>query len=320
MKNASPTQPMGDAAVRLSRLRLFLALSRTLHGSLDMAAPLMAALLWLGGLPEPRVALLGAGTLFAGYTAVYALNDLIGRRLDRDKLQQQQQNSSDGTYLDSALMRRPLAQEALSRKEALIWTVAWFLLAIAGAWILNPICVAIFLGAGSLEALYCLLVRVSPLRALVNGAVKTAGPMAAVLAVDPHPSLFFLALLFCSIFLWEVGGQNIPADWSDLETDRSLGAKTIPVALGIRPAAAISLVSLLLASILTLILFTVSPLSFSWWHLLPLAGAAVYCLLVPGVRLVLGLSSKDSVLLFNRASFWPLCLLLVALLGIFTRI
>ena len=69
---------------RLSKLPLFLALSRTPHGLLDMAAP-FAALLWLGAFPPLTVMLLGVVTVFAGYTAVYALNDVVDYQNDRKK-------------------------------------------------------------------------------------------------------------------------------------------------------------------------------------------------------------------------------------------
>ena len=59
------------------RLKMFLALSRTPHGVIDMAAPALAALLCLGRFPSPAVTIVGLLTVFAGYTAVYALNDLV---------------------------------------------------------------------------------------------------------------------------------------------------------------------------------------------------------------------------------------------------
>jgi len=306
-----------SAVPAFTRLRLFLALSRTLHGVLDMATPFLAALIWLGGFPSLSVGLIGAGTVFAGYTAVYALNDLLGYRLDRDKLRLQLGEDAEGlSYLDSALMRHPLAQGALSFGEALAWTLLWAFLAITGAWILNPLCVVVFAGASLLEALYCQLFRVTPLRTLVNGAVKTAGPLAAVLAVDPSPSPGLLALLLGCLLLWEVGGQNIPADWSDLETDRTLAAKTIPVVLGTRVAARISLASLAAALLTSLILFAVSPLAAPWWLIALIAGIGFFLLIVPAHRLLLHLRVGDAMHLFNRASLWPLSLLLTALLGV----
>jgi len=50
-----------------------------------MTTPAFAALLWLGRLPSPTVILIGCLTTFAGYTAVYALNDVVGYASDRMK-------------------------------------------------------------------------------------------------------------------------------------------------------------------------------------------------------------------------------------------
>jgi 4-hydroxybenzoate polyprenyltransferase len=59
-------------------MKRFFALSRTTHGILDVAMPGFTALLWLGTFPEWSVLLLSIFTAFAGYTAIYALNDLVG--------------------------------------------------------------------------------------------------------------------------------------------------------------------------------------------------------------------------------------------------
>ncbi len=46
----------------------------------------MAALLWLGHFPPASVVIVGLITAFAGYTAVYALNDLIDCRVDKERM------------------------------------------------------------------------------------------------------------------------------------------------------------------------------------------------------------------------------------------
>ena len=72
--SASPERPQRPG------LTVYLALSRTPHGVLDLAGPFCAALLCQGGLPPVSVVLLGLITVFAGYTAVYALNDIVDYR------------------------------------------------------------------------------------------------------------------------------------------------------------------------------------------------------------------------------------------------
>ena len=119
----------------ITQLKLLLALSRTPHGLLDMATPPLCALLWLGHFPEPMVILLGLLTSFAGYTAVYALNDLIDYRSDKEKISRG--GLLDPTDdLDAVIVRHPLAQDLLTLKEAVVWTVAWALVALIGAFLL----------------------------------------------------------------------------------------------------------------------------------------------------------------------------------------
>ena len=65
----------------LDQIKLFLALSRTPHGLLDLATPALAAILCLGALPPLSTTLVGLITVFSGYTAVYALNDLVDYRV-----------------------------------------------------------------------------------------------------------------------------------------------------------------------------------------------------------------------------------------------
>lgn len=309
-------QQSTQAALVFNRLKLFLALSRTVHGVIDMATPLFCALLWLGTFPSFRVAGLGLITVFAGYTAVYALNDLVDIRFDQTKMAHVQPDCDPGSYLDSALMRHPLAQGALSLKEGLIWTSAWAGLAMLGAWLLNPACLLILIGAGLLEVIYCMLVRISPFRTVINGVVKTAGPIAAVLAVDPQPSPLFLGTLFLCLFAWEVGGQNIPNDWTDLTLDRSVGAKTVVVRYGTRAASILSLITLALAMLLSLVLFTLSPMHFNILHFLFLMLCGAALLLIPAFQLHRRQERKQAMSFFNLASFWPFSLFLIVFLEI----
>jgi 4-hydroxybenzoate polyprenyltransferase len=132
--------------------------------------------------------LLGLITVFAGYTAVYALNDLVDYRADREKIRAgEYAGGEEYLDLDSLLMRHPLARGVLTLPEGILWAGGWALVAMIGAWLLNPVCFYIFLAGGLLEAVYCLLWRVTPLRALINGIVKSLGAVAAVYAVNPQP-------------------------------------------------------------------------------------------------------------------------------------
>ena len=292
----------------LSRLKLFLALSRTPHVLLDIATPAFAALLWLGHFPPLKVIFIGTVTAFAGYTAVYALNDLIDVRVDKEKLQQGDPGEP-GDYLDAPSIRHPIAQGALSFKKGLLWVLAWAALAMIGAYLLNPVCVLIFTVACALEMLYCLMLRVTHLRSIISGAVKTSGGIAAVFAVEPYPSFSFLTVLFLWLFFWEIGGQNVPNDWTEIEVDRRIGAKTLSVRFGPNSTSIIILGSLLMTVIMGVFLFRLTWGRFELPFVLASLVVGVYLLIVPAFRLQKTKEPRHALVLFNRASFYPLALL-----------
>lgn len=297
----------------LSRLKLYFALSRTPHGLLDMCTPAFGALLWLGHFPSLYVMVLGLLTTFAGYTAVYALNDVIDYEADKEK-------AAGGGFsnlqsdLDSMIVRHPMAQGLLSFKQGLYWALAWGLAAIIGAYLLNPVCVLIFLAGCTLEAIYCMLWRVSPFRTVVSGTVKTSGAIAAVFAVDPNPSGAYLILLFLLLFFWEIGGQNIPNDWVDIEGDKQFKALTIPVCYGLQASRVIVLVTLVLALGLNLVVFYYSQVDFLIIYVIISFTAGGYLLLQPAVKLSQTLKASDALALFNKASYYPPALLVIVLI------
>lgn len=302
----------------LARLKLFLALSRTPHGLLDMATPVLTAILWQGGLPPWPVMLLGLGAAFGGYTAVYAINDLVDYRTDRAKIQHSDPARQTG-YLDAALVRHPLARGLLGLPEAIAWTLCWTLFSFVCAWLLNPICALILVTGCLLEAVYCLLLRVSRLRALISGTVKTLGGLAAVFAVDHSPEPHMLLLLFLWLFCWEIGGQNVPADWHDLEEDAALGAKTIPVHYGPKGASRIALTTLIVSIAVGSIFLALAPLAPIRLLLLSSLIAGYFLLLLPAWRLLQSRRRREASVLFNRASYYPLSLLAIVLLNLLVR-
>ena len=298
----------------LARLKLYLALSRTPHVLLDLATPALGALLWLGTFPPAKVTIIGLVTAFAGYTSVYALNDVLDHRVDKWQFQQDGFRDLEH-YLDAILIRHPIAQGLLGVRESLFWVVAWALLALIGAYNLNPMCALIFIAGSLLEASYCLLWEVSSFRTIVSGAVKTSGGMAALFAVDPNPSPFFLIILFLWLFLWEIGGQNIPADWADIERDRSIQAKTIPVRLGPERSKAVILFCLVLAVIMNVILFRLTPVRYEHYYVGVCFLVGAYLLIHPAYRLFKSNNRQDALTLFNRACYYPLSLLVVIAIG-----
>src|SRR5512141_2013624 len=107
-------------------MKAYFALSRTSHGVLDIAAPAFCALLWLGRFPPVQTIVLALFTAFAAYTAVYALNDLVGLKFDREKFAGSGINP--GYAVEASAQRYPLAQSLLGMRRGLAWMLFWFAL------------------------------------------------------------------------------------------------------------------------------------------------------------------------------------------------
>lgn len=296
------------------KLQFFFALSRTHHGVLDMMAPVLAALLYLGHFPDPAIVMAGIITVFAGYTAVYALNDIAGYRDDKKNILPA---AKRGTDLDSILIRHPLAQGVISLKSAALWTGFWSVVAVLGAFYLNPACILIFLGGALLEIVYCFLLKISYLRVIVNGFVKSAGPVAAIFAVDATPNALFLCLIFAFFFLWEAGGQNIPNDYTDMDEDRLVNAKTFPLVFGRSISCSVIMGLLSVSFFIMTVLFVISPVSFGWVTYLLFGAGSLFLLILPAWRLKKTGANPAAMNLFNKASYYPFFLLCLVLITLF---
>jgi 4-hydroxybenzoate polyprenyltransferase len=284
-------------------MKRFFALSRTSHGVLDLAAPAFCALLWGGRFPAWNVILLSIFTAFAAYTAIYALNDLIGMAVDKEKFSKNQLNA--GYSVEASELRYPLARNILSFKSGLLWMGIWLILALVGSYLLNPTIVFILIGAAILEIVYCLLLKVTYLRTLVSGFVKASGPIAAVFVVDPKPSITPLLILLVWIYFWEIGGQNVPADWNDTAEDIAINAKTIPIHFGPRKAALIVLATLTITVITSAFLPLVSPVHLDLPYILASLIIGFVLLLRPSFQLNKERDGRYAAKLFDRASYYP---------------
>ena len=290
-------------------MKRFFALSRTTHGVLDLAMPGFVALLWLGDFPPVLTIILSIFTAFAAYTAIYALNDLVGIAVDKEKFSG---GINAGYSVEASDLRYPLAQNALSIRNGALWFAGWFIAAMIGAYILNPFIVVILALAAILEVIYVLLLKVTYLRTFVSGLVKSSGPIAAIFVVDPNPDLSKVLLVLIWIFVWEIGGQNIPADWNDTAEDKRVHAKTIPLQFGTQAAGIIVLFALALTVTFSLLLPRVSPLPLGLPYLLASAFAGLALLLKPGFDLYSQQSEgRMAAMLFDRASFYPMAQLAI---------
>lgn len=285
-------------------MKRFFALSRTSHGVLDLATPAFCALLWAGRFPSWSVILLSIFTAFAAYTAIYALNDLIGMAVDKEKFSRSQLNA--GYSVEASELRYPLARNILSFKSGLLWMGFWFVLALVGSYLLNPTIVFILIAATVLEIIYCLLLKVTYLRTLVSGLVKASGPIAAVFVVDHTPSLASLLILLIWVYFWEIGGQNVPADWNDTAEDIEINAKTIPIHFGPEKAGIIVLAALTITVIASAFLPLVSPARLGLPYILASLIIGFVLLLQPSFQLNKEKDGRYAAKLFDRASYYPM--------------
>lgn len=297
-------------------MRRFLALSRSAHGVLDIAMPGFAALLWLGNFPSWPVLALSLGAAIAGYTAIYALNDIVGAPDDREKVAG---GLVPGYAVEASVMRYPIAQKLISINGALAWFFLWMAAAIVCIWLLNPRILVILLAAAILEIVYVKLFKVTWWRTIVSGLVKSAGPLAAVYAVVEQPHLPWLAVMLAWLMLWEVGGQNIPADWNDIDEDRRVGGSTIPLVFGPRAASWAILVLLTGTVSLSLVLPVMSPLTLGWQFRIAAAAAGILSLLAPALRLARTLDGRDAARLFDHSSLYPLAMLVIMTVALIVR-
>jgi 4-hydroxybenzoate polyprenyltransferase len=289
--------------------KLFFALSRTQHILIDIATPAVCALLLLGHFPSLAIIIIGLITAFAGYNAIYALNDLIGYKIDRAKMADT--TDYEGYSVESSDYRHPIAQGLLSTKAAGTWIGFWAIIALAGAYWLNPVTIFILLLGGILEAVYCLLLKVSHWRIIISGIVKACGPIAAVFAVSTHPSISLLITLFFWVFFWELGGQNMPADWTDIEEDKRADSKTTPIKYGVTITSRSVIVTLTLTLALLSYAFILSPIPFSLTAGIASIVLGAHFLIYPAIQLYQHKTPKQAAKLFSKASYYPLSILII---------
>ena len=293
-----------QSSVKPEQLKLFLALSRTPHLLIDLATPMAVALLCIGRFPPLSTIILGLITVFAGYACIYALNDVTDYQLDRRRMGElsREQACFD---LDCIFVRHPLAQGFITFAGGMAWTAMWGLIALVGAALLNPVCGAIFIVGAILEVIYCKFYGYSQWKIIIAATVKNLGGLAAIYAVNPDPPLEFIMIVFIWIAFWEVGGQNIPNDLVDMEEDRRLGGKTIPVVYGTNLSVLIVLITLIASFVLGLGLVLLSPLAFKGVYIAGALISGILFLLLPLKRFLAERDTTKAINLFNQASLYP---------------
>lgn len=306
-----------ESAVKITAVQKFIGLSRMTHSILDIAHPAAGALLALGAIPRLSTALLGLGAAFSGFTAVFALNDLIDAKVDAEKMARFSKGEA-AFDIDSVGARHPVAQGALSRRAGWAWVIFWGLSALVLAFLLKPVCAILLVAAVALETAYCKLLRVTHWKTVLSGLMVAVGGLAGVYAVTSRPSPGLVILFMLWAALWEIGGRNIPNDWSDMDEDIHLGTRTLPIKLGRESSAHISLVICFLVVACSAAFPLVVPFRLVPLYELAVLLAGLFLLILPALGWLKARSVESGMLFFNRACFYPLAIFCVlGLLAVF---
>jgi 4-hydroxybenzoate polyprenyltransferase len=278
-------------------------LSRGRQATLSIAQPGLAAVLAAGGMPGARVVAIGLVASWAGFFAVFSLNDVLDRRVDAAALRAGKAEV-DGYDLDAAFLRHPLAQGTVSLRLSLLWVAGLTLVAAVGAWLLGPLCLALFGAAVALEVLYCGLRSVTWLKTVISGVMVGCGGLAGWAAVAP---LRWSALpVFLFLALWEIGCRNLANDLADLGPDRAVGIRTVATTFGPAVAARANLV------VAAVVLATVPFLGLDGRALFVALVGGALLVAWPAIRLYREPTSSRAGWYFNLASLYPAVVLLAA--------
>jgi 4-hydroxybenzoate polyprenyltransferase len=116
------------------------------------------------------------------------------------------------------------------------------------------------------------------------------------------------------LFFWEIGGQNIPNDWGDIEEDRRMNAQTIPVCWGLRRSNVIILLTIILTLGMNAVIFYFTRTRFEFGFVVLALIVGCYLLLFPAIKLSQIKDREYAMTLFNKASYYPLALLAVVVI------
>ncbi len=302
---APASVPQG--ATRGGAAKKFIGLSRMTHSVLDVAHPAAGALLVLGAVPSASIAILGLVSAFSGFTAVFALNDVMDATVDAEKMAKFRKDT-EAFDLDSIGTRHPIAQGSLSRHAAIAWVAAWGILSLTTAFFLKPLCAVLLLVATGLEILYCKLLRVTHWKTLLSGVMVSVGGLAGVFAVTASPAPLAVVLFALWAASWEIGGRNIPNDWSDIEEDINLGVRTLPIRLGRKASSRVAAAFASVTILCSLAFPFAAPLRNLPVYLGLAAVAGLLLLALPALRWLRQQSTESAMAYFNKACFYPLAM------------
>jgi 4-hydroxybenzoate polyprenyltransferase len=281
--------------------------SRGKQALLTIAQPALGAVLALAGLPSWRVIAIGLPAACAASFALYALNDLLDRKVDARFLAVGKSAVPEHD-LDTTFVRHPLARGVLSLPVSIAWIAGLTIVAVVGTAVLNPLSLLFFAAAVATQFVYCALRCVTCWKTVLSGVMVGFGGLAGWAAVAPLR--LSAAGLFVFLACWEIGGRNIVNDLSDLDSDARVGIRTIASVRG-EAAAARAAAAVAAACLVATVLLPMPPTSV----VLALALGA-WSLAWPAAKLLRRPTPAQAASYFNHGSLYPDLVLLAALAGL----
>lgn len=208
----------------IARLRTYLSFVRFSHSVFALPFALAGALLASRHTPItwPVVGWILVAMVAARSSAM-GFNRLVDARFDAE---------------NPRTANREIPRGAMSRAEATVFVVVSTAAFVVAAWRLNPVCLALSPVALGIVFWYSLAKRFTSYTQLFLGLAMAVAPVGGWLAVGGRGG-WEPWLLAAAIGTW-VGGFDVLYACQDLEVDRRLGLRSIPVRFGIPASLLIS--------------------------------------------------------------------------------
>jgi len=208
----------------MARLRTYLSFVRFSHSVFALPFALAGALLASRHTPItwPAVGWILLAMVAARSSAM-GFNRLVDARFDAE---------------NPRTANREIPRGAMSRAEATVFVVVSSAVFVFAAWRLNPICLALSPVALGIVFWYSLAKRFTSYTQLFLGLAMAVAPVGGWLAVGGRGG-WEPWLLAAAIGTW-VGGFDVLYACQDLEVDRRLGLRSIPVRFGVPASLLIS--------------------------------------------------------------------------------
>ena len=241
----------------IARLRTYLSFVRFSHSVFALPFALAGALLASRHTPItwPVVGWILVAMVAARSSAM-GFNRLVDARFDAE---------------NPRTANREIPRGAMSRVEATVFVVVSTAVFVVAAWRLNPICLALSPVALGIVFWYSLAKRFTSYTQLFLGLAMAVAPVGGWLAVGGRGGSEPW-LLAAAIGTW-VGGFDVLYACQDLEVDRRLGLRSIPVRFGIPASLLISRGMHVITLVCFVALAWVTPLPWFYFAGVALVGA-----------------------------------------------